>query len=262
MNGLQFIPALAVLLVSASALAQQPLVRLAADASARTVLEAATQAAGGPVWAEPKTLSLAGHAVFYPAGTQEGAVTAEKYSMLRVFDAARTAAHGPEGLVRIDSISGGKVMFQLAFDGTDTWTQAGRMSEAEAAKTWANAFGFGIIRHALKGGFALTRLPDDTVDGIDVANVEITDPSGQTTQFSIAKDNAYILRVGFDTPRGWHERIYSDFYWLDEPGWLQPGRVRLFYNGVKSNEVFWTRTTVNLPLDPAAFTLAPPSAGE
>ena len=46
--------------------------------------------------------------------------------------------------------------------------------------------------------------------------------------------------VGFETPRGWHERRYSEFYSRPGLSWSQPGRVRLFYNGIKQNEVIWT----------------------
>ena len=62
--------------------------------------------------------------------------------------------------------------------------------------------------------------------------------------FGFRQDDFAILTVGFDTPRGWHQRRYSDFFRNDESGWLQPGRVRLYYNGVKSNEIYWTRFTL------------------
>lgn len=223
--------------------------------SPRAVLERATHAAGGEVWANPTSLRLSGYGLFYQDGTQENVVRADDYRMLRVYGVEREAAHGPDGLVRIDAFSNGQVMFQMAFDGKDTWTQNGRMDDDRAKETWANAFGFGIIRHALRDGFALKRLPDDLVDGQSVYMVQITDPAGQLTHFGVSMADYRILKVGFDTPRGWHERIYSDFYWVDQPGWLQPGRVRLYYNGVKSNEIFWRRAEVNVEIDRSAFTL-------
>ncbi len=60
------------------------------------------------------------------------------------------------------------------------------------------------------------------------------------TRFAIRQSDSAIVYVGFNTPRGWHERYYSHFY--EKPGvsWVQPGRVRLFYDGVKANEAIWT----------------------
>ena len=68
------------------------------------------------------------------------------------------------------------------------------------------------IRFALEPGFRQERLADDTVEGRAVHVVRVTDPSGQATTFSMAKDDFAILRLGFETARGWHERLYSDFF--------------------------------------------------
>ena len=48
-----------------------------------------------------------------------------------------------------------------------------------------------------------------------------------------------MLKVAFATPRGWHERYYSDFFRKPGMDWSQPSRIRLFYDGVKQNELFW-----------------------
>ena len=64
-----------------------------------------------------------------------------------------------------------------------------------------------------------------------------------------------MLSVAFDTERGWHERIYSGFYSNPGASWVQPRRVRLFYNGVKANEVIWTRHLVDAPLPDYLFVL-------
>ena len=63
--------------------------------------------------------------------------------------------------------------------------------------------------------------------------------------------------MGFATPKGWHERSYDDFVTLANPRWLQARKVTLYYDGVKANEVYWTTTKVNVPVDAALF--APPT---
>ena len=62
--------------------------------------------------------------------------------------------------------------------------------------------------------------------------------------------------MGFMTPKGWHVRTYDDFVTLKNPRWLQARTVTLYYNGVKANTVYWTKTVVNGPVDDALF--APP----
>ncbi|MEM9879991.1 MAG: hypothetical protein AAF862_12020 [Pseudomonadota bacterium] len=221
--------------------------------SPRDIMLEVIEAAGGSAWTDAKTLQLTGYGEFWPSGTEEGSYIADDYRMWRVFSGARTAAHGPDGWVRIDSKAQGKVIFQIAFDGDETWTQNGVMPPEEAAKTWANSFGFGIVREALEDGFSLTRKPDDEVDGHASYFIEITDPEGAKTMFGIAKEDYAIRYVGFNTPRGWHERRYDDFIMLDTPRWRQARSVRLFYNGVKTNHIYWQDTHVNAPLDKALF---------
>lgn len=220
---------------------------------ARTVMERAIEAAGGAGWSDAKTLQLKGYGKFWPNGTQEGSYVADDYRMWRVFSGARTASHGPDGWVRIDSKSGGKVIFQVGFDGATTWTQNGVVPDAAAEKLWANNFGFGIIREALEEGFRLARKPDDFVDGHESYLIEITDPNGAVTMFGIAKADYAIRYVGFDTPKGFHERRYNDFVMLENPRWRQARSVRLFYDGVKSNHIYWEETVVNAPLEKSWF---------
>ncbi|HYC02470.1 MAG TPA: hypothetical protein VED40_04210 [Azospirillaceae bacterium] len=245
-----------VLLLAGPAGAQQTAQQ--AEPDGRQILQKAVEAAGGEAWLNAKTLILEGYGLFYPQGAQSPMVKADSYRMWRVFDPNRKEAHGPDGKVRIDSFTGGKVMFQVSYDGQDTWTQAGKAKPEEAQRYWASAFGFGIIRHALKPEFKVVRAPDDLVDGHPVWMVKVTDPGGQETLFGIDKATGYIRKAGFQTPRGWHERLYADFEVLDNPRWVQARHVRLYYNGVKANEIFWTRTQVNAPIDETLFVLGEP----
>jgi hypothetical protein len=63
-----------------------------------------------------------------------------------------------------------------------------------------------------------------------------------------------VLSVGFATPRGWHERIYSNFYQKPGLSWVQPGRIRLYYNGVKQNEIVWRDFKLNEAMPDGLFT--------
>ena len=221
---------------------------------ARDIIARAHEAAGGETWVNPQTLYMEGHGVFFPDGGHQ-AVIYEPYRMWRVYPEGKDDAHIADGRVRIDAFREGETVFQLAFDGTHTYNQNGLVPGGSASPEWSNSFGFGAIRYALDPDYSLHRLPDDYVDGREVHVIRVTDVAGGDTVFSIAQDDFAILRVGFQTPRGWHERIYSDFFSNEGDAWVQPGRVRLFYNGVKANETIWTAYRINAPMDDQLFVL-------
>ncbi len=227
------------------------------EPNARQILERAFESQGGDAWAQVRTLKLSGHAKFYPKGTYDNPLIAERYIMLREFDPNRIVAHGPDGKIRIEYFSSGVSVFQVAYDGKVTTTEKGEMPAADADKFWANNFGFGIIRQALKPGFTLTRLPNDKVDGFPVYMLKITDPKGQDTLFGFDQKNYYIRRAGFMTPRGWHERSYNDFIVLRKNRRVQARHIRLAYNGVIANELFWRDVKINEEIPEASFQIAP-----
>jgi hypothetical protein len=169
----------------------------------------------------------------------EGVKRCESYEMWRVYPDMTSAAHSANGRVRIQYSCGGKLDTLLTFDGQSSYTMKGKMPPSDADKQWAENFGFGVIRYALDDGFKVGRLPDDVIDGRPAFIVRVTDPSGGKTVFGVAQDNFQVLKVSFATPRGWHERIYSDFFTKPGVSWSQPSRIRLLYDGVKQNELFW-----------------------
>jgi hypothetical protein len=220
-----------------------------------TILARATEAHGGDSWANARTLVLEGHAVFWgPTGPGPRA-TADDYRMWRVFDPSRTAAHTAEGKVRIVSKAKGIQQFTIGFDGMTTWNEKGVIPKAEADVFWASNFGFGIIRHAATAGFKAERVADDAIGTHRLYMVRLTDPTGGVTLFGVDQKTAAIRTMGFMTPKGWHVRTYDDFVTLKNPRWLQARKVTLYYNGVKANEVYWSRTAVNGPIDDALFRL-------
>jgi len=227
-----------------------------ADLSSTAIVENAHAAAGGTEWTRPKSLSMDGYAVFYTDGI---ATKNEAHKMWRVYDWDKKAAHQVDGKVRIWSVRDGKDFYHLSYDGATTYTPKGPQPKSEADKRWASSFGFGVIRHALDDGYTTERLPDDLIDGRPAYMVRVIDPSGSTTQFGIAQDDYAVLKVGFQTARGWHERIYSDFFQNPGTAWVQPGRVRLYYKGVKANEVIWNSFAINQDLPDCLFVL--PIAG-
>lgn len=223
------------------------------ELDARTILERAAEAAGGEAWLDPRTLQLAGTAEFYGPEGSEPRSRADDYRMWRVFNPDRTASHGADGMVRIRAAAGDRVIFEVGYDGETTWTQDGVLSREEADEYWASAFGFGIIRRALGSGFTLRRVADGNVRGHATYKLHITDPNGGETLFGFDRDSFAIRSMEFMTPRGWHERIYDDFYRLADTGWLQAGRVSLSYNGILANEVFWTEARVDEPIPDSLF---------
>jgi hypothetical protein len=132
--------------------------------------------------------------------------------------------------------------------------------QAEADAYWASNFGFGIIRQALKDGFKIEAAPERSLDGHQLDMVRIVDPGGQATLFGFDRESRFIRYMGFNTPKGWHERHYSDFIALTKPRWVQAREVTLFYNGVRQNTVHWREVQVGTAIDPALF--VPPTGSK
>ena len=202
------------------------------------IIEMAHEAAGGETFVNPGSLFLSGRNIIY--GRDGGASTWDKYAMWRVFASEKNDAHVANGKVRIEGWRGAKLALLLSFDGTATYDKSGRMEDQSANAMWSNNFGFGAIRNALDEGWSQKRRSDRTIDGKPAYMVQLTDPEGGKTLFGFDRSTLQILYVGFDTPRGWHERRYSDYFSKPGISWQQAGRVRLFYDGVMANEAIWT----------------------
>lgn len=220
----------------------------------REIVERGLAAHGGDVFVDPKTLQLEGTAVFFDPATGQIRSNARDYRMWREFERGRRVAHGADGKVRIVAKDGESVLFEVGYDGETTWTQDGIMPKPQADAYWANNFGFGIVRSALDEGFKLSFVPPRTIAGHGVSVVRITDPGGQETLFGFDDESGFIRYMAFDSPRGFHERIYDGFVRLPESGWVQARSVTLLYDGVISNTVFWKKVTLGEPIDPAVFT--------
>lgn len=204
----------------------------------RDIIAMAHEAAGSETFVRPGSLFLSGQNVFYD--NQGGSSTWDRYAMWRVFGDAKDDAHAANGKVRIEAWRGAKLAMLLSFDGEATYNQTGRMEDQSANAMWSNNFGFGAIRNALDEGWTQERRSDRTIDGKPAYMVQLTDPAGGKTLFGFERGSMAILYVGFDTPRGWHERRYSDYFSKPDTSWQQAGRVRLYYDGVLANEAIWT----------------------
>jgi hypothetical protein len=132
------------------------------------------------------------------------------------------------------------------------------MDDQNANATWGANFGYGAIRNALDDGWTQQRVADRLIDGQPTFMIALTDPSGGKTLFGIRCADRAIVYVGFDTPRGWHERRYSHFFSKTGSAWVQAGRVRLFYDGVKANEAIWTDFEIGESYDDALFVINHP----
>lgn len=225
------------------------------DASAASILEFAAAAAGGDAWLYADTNVMSGHAVLCRDADPARCVTADRYVMYRVYPREVKAAHAGTGKFRLDALANGRPIFQLAFDGTRSYDQNGPVPPERAASDEANAFGFSAIRFARTPGFRTERLTDDDVEGRACFMVRVVDPSGTATLFGIDREDGSIRLAAWKTPRGWHHRLYSDFYWVEKPGFRQPGRVRLYYDGLKTVDIRWTSASIDTPLEDALFVL-------
>lgn len=204
----------------------------------QTIIALAHEATGGDAFVNPGSLFLSGRNIIY--NRDGGAQVWDNYAMWRVFADEKADAHVANGKVRIEAWTGSKLVMLLSYDGEATYNQSGRMEDQSANAMWSNNFGFGAIRNALDEGWSQARRSDRTIDGKPAFMVQLTDPTGGTTLFGIDRSSYQILYVGFETPRGWHERRYSDYFSKPETPWQQAGRVRLYYDGILANEAVWT----------------------
>ncbi|MEM8986230.1 MAG: hypothetical protein AAGC95_05850 [Pseudomonadota bacterium] len=251
MMKLQALSVIATFLTVGAASANTP------DLTGGEIVARATEAAGGAAWKRPKTLYFEGDMRMYADGLFSEETHVDRYVMRRILPTQSDDAHAANGMVRFDAYAKGEIVFQISFDGVDTYDRNGRVDDAVATEQWSAAFGFGIIRFADGEGFSVDRLADDQVEGRACYIVQVTDPAGKETIFGIDKEGYEIRMVGFDTPRGWHHRVYSDFDWHENPRFRQPTRVRLYYDGRKTNDIRWPVFRVNVPLDPKDFVISP-----
>lgn len=228
------------------------------ELTARQLVARAHAAAGGDSWVRPRTLTMHGYGLFFDGMNTRRHDT---HAMWRVYPENKENAHQADGKVRIDSRESGEIKFLIAFDGETTYNQNGPLPGAADQARWQASFGFGVIRFALNPGYELTRLPDDAIDGHDIFKIRVTDSKGGETLFGIATQDYRIRWLGFDTPRGWHERVYSDFFTNPDVNWVQPGRVRLYYDGIKANEIIWESFTLNAPIADSVFVIEADPSG-
>ncbi|MGA0098822.1 MAG: hypothetical protein ACO3LH_05015 [Steroidobacteraceae bacterium] len=245
---------LSLLLLSASppVLAQGALPE---SASARQVVDWAVDRAGGEAWLHATSNRMEGWAVLCRQGRAEQCIRADRYVMHRQYPRDVAATHAGTGKFRLDAEVGERVLFRASFDGTRSYDANGPLPPQDARSAEASAFGFSAIRFTDAPGFKLERLVDDEAEGHPCFTLKVVDATGSATVFWIDRESGYIRKAAWDTPKGWHERVYSDFYWVPDPGFLQPGRVRLYYAGAKEVDIRWTSATLNETYDDALFVL-------
>ncbi len=219
---------------------------LSVSAQELTPLEIAKKtiaASGGETWRRPKTLQLSGTGVLYWSG-QIYRMT--EYKMWRIFPDENDSAHTANGKIRFDAMEGDKVFFRLSFDGKNqiqTLSDAAKANE-ETLKL-NNNFGFSIFRFVENPQFQLVRLPDDKIDGHSAYFFKIIDAKKSETIFGVDKKSFYIRYAAFQTSISFQQRYYDDFVKVKGANFIQPRSLRIYNNGVKTTEVFWTNYKVN-----------------
>ena len=212
-------------------------------------------ASGGETWRRPKTLHLSGTAVLY---WNNQAYRMTDYKMWRVFPDENNSAHTANGKVRFDAFEGDKVFFRLIFDGKNqTQTLSETAKQNEETLRLNNNFGFSIFRFIENPEFRLARLPDDKIDGHPSYFIKITDAKKSDTIFAVDKKTFFIRYAAFQTPVSFQQRYYDDFKWHKNPRFIQPRSLRIYNNGVKTTEVFWSEYKVNQPISDEIFQLKP-----
>lgn len=218
----------------------------AQDLTALEIAKKTIEASGGETWRNPKSLELSGTATLYWG---EKSYRMTTYKMWRVFPGSNDNARNANGKVRFDAFEGEKMFFRIAFDGANSSQFLSDEAKAdEELLRWGNNFGFSIFRYVENAGFTLLRLPDDKVDGHPCYLIKIIDPKKSETIFGIDKKLFHIRYAAFRTPIGFHQRIYDRFKWHKNPRFIQPQSLRIFNDGVKIADVFWSDFAVDRPI--------------
>jgi hypothetical protein len=228
------------------------------DLTARQIVERVHAAAGGAAWLAAGTNVMRGDATLCRDGEPARCAFADRYVMYRVYPTTLAhGAHAGSGKFRLDAYSGDRLLFQVSFDGERSYDQNGPLPPERASSDEMSAFGFSAIRFALQPGFEVERLTDDEVEGRPSYFVRIKDPSGTRTLFGIDKEHFYVLSAQWQTTKGWHLRQYSEFYQLTDSRFLQPGRVRHYYDGVQTVDIHWRSAEIGEPIPDSTFVLGP-----
>jgi len=228
----------------------------AGELTARQIVERVHAAAGGEAWLKAGTNVMRGDATLCRDGDPARCVHADRYVMYRVYPTGlQQGAHAGSGKFRLDAHAGDRVLFQVAFDGVRSYDQNGPIPPERARSDEASAFGFSAIRFALEPGFLAERVTDDQVEGHPCYFVRVVDPTGTRTLFGIDQATFAVRSAGWQTPKGFHQRLYSDFYVVGDTAFVQPGRVRHFYDGIKSVDIRWTSAEIGGPIPDEVFVL-------
>ncbi len=227
----------------------------AQDLSPLEIAKKTIAASGGENWRRPKTLQLSGTATLYFNGQT---YPMSEYKMWRIFPSENDSAHTANGKIRFDAREiSGTTFLQLIFDGKNT---SEIMSDAakqnEQFLRLSNNFGFSIFRFIENPEFKLARLPDDKIDGYPSYFIKITDAKKSETIFAVDKKTFFIRYASFLTPLGLQQRYYDDFKWVKGVKFIQPRSLRIFNNGLKTTEVFWTSFKVNEPIEDKIFEIS------
>jgi hypothetical protein len=217
-----------------AALVSTPLFASPDSLTARQIMERAFESAGGDSWRYPGTIHLIGKYYDCKAGIEP--VLYEPYELYRVQPRDHPRGRVADGKIRVSSYKDGKPNLQIAFDGAKTYDMNGPTGEGADAPFWRLTMGFGMLRFALDPAYTIVRLPDDEVDGQKTHTLKVTDAVGEHIVAGVRKSDARVVRITFPTPRGLHDRIFSDFFTKPGVKWVQPGRVRSYINGIKEAE--------------------------
>ncbi len=221
--------------------------------TAQAIIERAYAAAGGDTYRYPGTLQISGSMIDYKPAVP---VEYKPYAMYRVQPRTHPRGREIDGKIRISAYLDGKPTMQIAFDGAKTYDIDGPTGEGPDAPFWRTTMGFGMIRFALTPGYKVERLADDRVDGAPTYTVRVSDAAGESSVFSIRIDNSRIVKIVFPTPRGLHERIFSNFFTKPGISWVQPGKVTSYISGIKETEFLYTDFEIGNPLSDDMFVIA------
>ncbi|MBL8515083.1 MAG: hypothetical protein JNJ55_13910, partial [Betaproteobacteria bacterium] len=67
------------------------------------------------------------------------------------------------------------------------------------------------------------------------------------------RKTSYIRSVAFTTDVGYHHRVYSEFSKAPIVNFVQPQRVRLYFDGIKWMDIRWRQFKVNEPIADSVF---------
>ncbi|MEL6865880.1 MAG: hypothetical protein AAFP19_15750 [Bacteroidota bacterium] len=200
------------------------------------------EAAGGKQWQRSPILHLKGSAHFTPFGQTDDQHYGyfDRCEWSRHFGSDEEVPKGKEQQIRFELMDNEQPFFIL-----NTKDNSSPISLSQSAHTyqeylkWSKDWELDWLRMANRSGFNRQLLTEDIVEKYHCYFLKITSPNHQERLFGIDQYTYRIRYQGWRTPVGYHHLIYDEFVQLPHTSFIQPSKLKIYFDGIKWMEIKW-----------------------